>query len=185
MQPPPGYSNQPQGQPGPQPGQPYPQQQPPAYGAPGQPQYGMQQQAYYPPRKKGLPGWAWGLIIGGLVLFCGLPVLALAAIPLITSNTRDARRAEGKQLLFSARDAARIEYSRTGVNPGTFSSFSNPGDFAGMYYSVDDPIKATGISTRSGGTSSAEITCTPRSISDGRGRVEFEWTSGGGTVVWD
>ena len=171
MQPPPGYSQ------GPQQGQ--PQGQPQNYQQPGQPQYGMQQMPYQPPRKKGLPGWAWGLIIGALVLFCGFPLLAILAIPLITSNTRDARRAEGEQMMGFARNSARIEYSKTASNPGTFSSFADPADFAGKYFRVEDQI-------RSKSEAAAEITCVPQqTTSDGKGRLEFDWSHGMGKTTWE
>ena len=52
-----------------------------------------------------------------LIVVVIVGILALAAIPLITSNTRDARRAEGEQLLGSARDSARVEYAKSGA-PG-------------------------------------------------------------------
>ncbi|MBZ0135047.1 MAG: hypothetical protein K8I27_01585 [Planctomycetes bacterium] len=129
-----------------------------------------------------MPGWAWGLIIGAIVLFCGFPLLAILMIPLITSNTRDARRAEGEQLLGSGRDMARIEYSKKGAAPVSFSRFEmpiQPSMLTGKYYRVDDAIHA-----KPGG--SAEITCTPQqTMSDGTGRLEFVWSHGMGQIRWD
>jgi hypothetical protein len=185
MQSPPGYPQQPQGQPYPhqpqgQPNPQGPQQVPPGYGPPpGYPQqYGMQQQPYYPPQKKGMPGWAWGLIVGCVLLFCGVPVLALAAIPLITSNTREARRAEGEQLMGSARDATRVQYSKTGTSPARLSQFTQLYMFEGEYYRVDDNIQAT--------SANATITCSPiMTATDGKGRIEFAWATGESKVRWD
>lgn len=151
MQPPPGYpqgqqnpqfmpANRPQQPAYPQHQQPQPQPYPQQQYAPQQyaPQYG--QYPYYPPQKRGLPGWAWGLIIGGIVLFLIVPVMAVAAIPLMTSNTRDARRAEGEQLLNSARDASRVHYAKTGYAPARLSDFTDPYLFEGLYFAVDDNI---------------------------------------------
>jgi hypothetical protein len=182
MQPPPGYPKQPQGQPSPH----SPQQAPPGY----PPQYGIQQQPYYPPQKKGMPGWAWGLIVGAIVLFCGFPVLGILLLPLVTSNTRDARRAEGEQVMGVARDSARVQYSKTGQNPGKFSSFMSTYELSGHYYNIDDPIRDITTGGRSpsgfgGGHAKAEITCTPVTPSDGKGRCEFSWSDGNSQIRWD
>lgn len=180
MQPPPGY---PQGQPQPQ----QPQAYPPGYAAPGQPPYGMQQYPYYPPRKKGMPGWAWALIILGF-LFIGLPlilgILAVAAVPLITTNTRDARRAEGEQLLGSARDFLRVEYSKTASDREAFSSFAQmagTGEFDGVYYTVDrtpSPARSPGYD--------AELSCspTPQAHDPSKGFVVFRWADGSSQLSW-
>ena len=97
MQPPPGYQQNPQfSGPSNQGPQQYPAG-PQGYQHPPQ-QYGMTPPPYYPPQKKGMPGWAIALIVcgAGFVFL----VLVLAAIPmLVSTNTRDARRAEGEQLL--------------------------------------------------------------------------------------
>lgn len=167
-------------------------QQPPGYNPqqnPQQPQGGQQyqqqpypQQAYYPPQKKGMPGWAWGLIIGAIVLFCGFPLLGILAIPLITSNTRDARRAEGEQMLGSAKGQARIQFAMVNEKPQTFSSFMDQMDLmdlTGQYYRVDDSIRAKP-------NDKAEITCSPlQTDSDGTGHMEFGWASGNSRVSWD
>ena len=143
------------------------------------PQYGMQQMPYYPQQKQGMPGWAWALIICGLLfVFMIVGIFALAAIPLITSNTRDARRAEGEQLLYGARDFARVEFSKMGKNPGSFSSAGSPNDFDGKYYSVDDRIQDLS-------REKARITATPTTASDGKGTLDFPWASGGGRVKWN
>jgi len=186
MQPPPGYPQQPQGAPqGPQPypqgPQPYPQQ------------YPMQQGYYGPPPKRGMPGWAWALIIVGILLFCGVPILVLAAVPLITSNTREARRAEGEQLMGVAVDRARVYYARNGASPGRFSAIPDlyAGELDGIYYKVDDPITDVGGSSGRGfggygGSSKAKITCSPvQTQSDGRGTTEFDWAGGNKQMSWD
>ncbi|MEZ5993983.1 MAG: hypothetical protein R3E76_16740 [Planctomycetota bacterium] len=179
MQPP---SGQPQGQynQGPQQYSNGPQQ----YGTPpGGPQYGMQQYPYYPPPKKGMPGWAIALIIGGVALFI-LPIFALAAIPLITSNTGEARQAEGEQLLGSARDYLRIEYSRYGNDREAFAAFANyhrNGVFDGTYYRVDP--RPTTINNAG---FNVQITCSPTPASSGgkQGQMQFAWASGEYRTTW-
>jgi hypothetical protein len=104
----------------PQPGAGYQQQGAP-YPQPGThgPQYqGMPNMPYYPPRKRGMPGWAIALIVVGVLFFFIIPILALAAIPLITSNTRDARRAEGEQMLGSFTGLVRVAYAKQGTHTG-------------------------------------------------------------------
>ncbi|MCZ7605578.1 MAG: hypothetical protein M5U25_05770 [Planctomycetota bacterium] len=182
MQPPPGY---PQGQPQPpqQPQQPYP----PGYAQPGQAPYGMQQYPYHPPRKQGMPGWAWALIIMA-VLFIGLPmilgILAVIAAPAITTNTRDARRAEGEQLLGSARDYLRVEFAKTNRDRDAFMAFmlkASSGDFDGIYYTVD---RTPGQARRPG--YDAEVSCSPteKAHDPSRGFMVFRWQDGSSQTEW-
>lgn len=159
-----------------------PEQQPPAqYGALPQPGQQWPPQ-YYAPPKRGMPGWAWVLIgCGGLfVVFIIVGILALAAIPLITSNTRDARRAEGEQLMGSMRNHARVAYSKYGQ---PFDSLADAGitedDRLGRYYAVNDEI---GLEIPIHG----EITCTPlESSTDGNGNMLFEWDSSAYQIHWE
>lgn len=182
MQQPPGYQPQ-----GPQGGPQYQQggqQQPQGghqYQQPG-PQYG--QMPYYPPQKKGMPGWAWGLIIGAIVLFCGFPLLGLALIPLITTNTSEARRAEAEQMMGSLRGQARIAYSKTATAPTRLTGpvdlggcNVSPPELEGMYFRIDDSI-------RPGTRAEARMTANPKSPGDGVGTHEFDWATGNGTYTW-
>lgn len=66
----------------------YGPQYPPQYPAQYPMQYPMQYPPQYPPRKSGSRGLVIGLVIGGVVLLV-VVVLALAAIPLITSGGID------------------------------------------------------------------------------------------------
>jgi hypothetical protein len=172
-----------------QPPQGYPQNQPQHFqqgpGPQGPPQHGMAPMPYYPQQQKqGMPAWAWVLIICGVgfaVLIVG--ILALAAIPLITSNTRDARRAEGEHLMGSARGVARVEYSKTAQPPLRFSQITSGSfsmhDLQGKYFHVDDAI-----GSKPGDR--GEITCTPQqSPKDGRGRMEFSWQDGNSQIFWN
>lgn len=179
-------------------GQGYGAQQPGGYGAhqpggygpqTGGPQYGMSPPpgygAYGVPQKKGMPGWAWALIICG-ILFIGLTmifgILAVAAIPLITSNTRDARRAEGEQLMGSAMGFTRVAYAKTGQPDEAFRAYemeAMSGNFDGKYFRVD----SVGPSS---GSNDARVTCAPtQSVSDGHGRMDFRWADGGSQITWD
>jgi prepilin-type N-terminal cleavage/methylation domain-containing protein len=111
-----------------------------------------------------------------LIVVVIVGILALAAIPLITSNTRDARRAEGEQLMGSARDATRVQYSKTGTAPALISSFTPVAGFAGEYYTINDAI----TSTATDGT----IGATAVSASDGNGTINFQWASGNSSISW-
>ena len=189
MQPPPGYSQPPQGQPypqgGPQPAPPYQQQAAPGYGQQGQPQYGMQQQPYYPPPKQGMPGWAWGLIIGCGVLFVVfVGMFFLMAGVASSDRSVEAERAEGEQLMGSARDFLRVEYSKT-ASPEkafrAFTTFSAQGAFDGYYYRVDPSARSV-----ANGAYDAQVTCSPTSAAHepSHGQMQFQWASGQSQIYW-
>ena len=115
---PPGYGQGPRpANPYPQPQMPqgaYPQQQGyPQYAPPGYPQYGPQ--GFYPPpaQKSGFPTWAIVLIVGLIVVPFILGILMVAAIPLIASNTEEARSSEARAALGAMKDRARVVYQRT------------------------------------------------------------------------
>ena len=116
-----------------------------------------------------------------LIVVVIVGILALAAIPLITSNTRDARRAEGEQLLGSARDAVRVEFSKNGTAPTKVSDAQPLTAFTGKYFSILDPIAAK---TVNGGAGGSIKTNTP-SATDGTGTMDFQWASGFSTITWN
>jgi len=169
MQPnPPQYPQQP-GSPYPQQaGSPYPQQ-PGAY--PQQP--GMQPVPYFgPPQKKGFPTWAVLLI----VVVCMFPVcgfVGLAAIPLITVNTRDARRIEGEELLVAMKNRVKVAYARTMSRPSTLTGDFDMGgcevnqsEMEGLYFRVRDSVAHSGPNAR--------LSCNPiENPSDGTGHIDF------------
>ena len=111
-----------------------------------------------------------------LIVVVIVGILALAAIPLITSNTRDARRAEGEQLLGSARDATRVQYSKTGTAPATISAFQALTNFSGKYFTMNDTITST--------STTGAISTNAGAGSDGTGTITFQWGSGSSTIVW-
>lgn len=113
-----------------------------------------------------------------LIVVVIVGILALAAIPLITSNTRDARRAEGEQLLGSARDAARVEYSKTNTDTAVLAALAADATaFTGSYFTV-----GTGAwGTAAAGYDRALATNT---TADGTGTISFLWSSGSSTIIW-
>jgi prepilin-type N-terminal cleavage/methylation domain-containing protein len=116
-----------------------------------------------------------------LIVVVIVGILALAAIPLITSNTRDARRAEGTQLLGSARDFCRVTYSKNGAWDATavaaYAAEVGTGAFDGEYYNVTAPVAS---STAVG----CIISATALSASDGDGSCGFRWASGESNIVF-
>ncbi|MEZ5992238.1 MAG: hypothetical protein R3E76_07775 [Planctomycetota bacterium] len=85
----------------------------------------------------------WGALFGTLIiLFVG------AALPILTSGHRDAPLSEGHQLSGSARDVARVAYSKS----DTFSSVLDSGNqespflenFKGSYYATVNVVSYVG-----------------------------------------
>ncbi len=156
------------------------------YGPPGMPPYPPQYQQY-PPQKRGMPGWAWVLIILGVgfAMLMVVGILALAAIPLITSNTSEARRAEGEYLLSALRNRARVAYLRTGNAPLRLTGPSDGvgcdvsrHELTGQYYEVEDRVGAPN-------DTHGELYASPLQTStDGRGTMTFHWQTGDATVSW-
>lgn len=189
---PPHRPNPQYGRPAGQPQQPGPAQpQAPGYGPPPQhgapPQYGpqgMPPQGYYmPPPKKGMPGWAIALIVVAVFMFVVLPILALAAIPLITTNTSEARQAEGEHMLGSAKNMARVAYAKTGRVPmrltGTIEmggADMAPIELDGKYYRVEDRVGAPS-------SSEGELYATPKNP-DKTGTLRFQYAGGEGKFSW-
>ncbi len=114
-----------------------------------------------------------------LIVVVIVGILALAAIPLITSNTRDARRAEGEQMLGSLKGQARVGFAKTGSEPATLTAAGvAASERNGKYFTVADAITvvAAGVS--------ASIQAAPKTASDGTGTCTFNWSGGDGTFVW-
>ncbi|MDC1142904.1 hypothetical protein OAU50_07405 [Planctomycetota bacterium] len=107
--PPQGYNQQPQQQPMPPHGA-YPQ------GQPYPPQQGYP--PYSPPPKKS--NFVLILVLVGVFVFIPfVGCLGLAAIPLITENASDARRAEGEAIAGSIKTHLRTTYAKSGQIPTT------------------------------------------------------------------
>lgn len=204
----PAYPQQPQhAQPAqhPQGAQPHPQQQYTSHQqqAP-QPQYAPQQYQQPmpygpgydlppPPKKSGMATWVIVLIVCAVLAIPVFGILAIAAIPLITTNTRDARRAEGEQLLGTCKNQVRAHFSKTLTVPYSLTQAGvGPDMRQGLYYKVGDgitPEGSTGLSSGYYGDKdygTASLTCAPiKDPSDGVGKMTFDWTSGSSHVEWD
>jgi len=109
-------------------------------------------------------------------------ILALAAIPLITSNTRDARRSEGEGLAGSARNQARIEFAKSGTVATLTAAGLTAAQRTGKYFEVNDAIGGgAGDAT---GRSVVAVVTAGNSNSDGTLTHAFDMDSGVGTMVW-
>ena len=120
------------------------------------------------------PGIWVGTIIVGLALF-------LLSVPLMTGGgCRDARSAEGEQLMGSARDFCRIEYSKTGDFSEVVKQLQlevDKGSFRGKYYGVEARMVAVDSNT-------ARVYAFPENPQDRFGVMEFHWSSGNSTIEW-
>lgn len=119
-----------------------------------------------------------------LIVVVIVGILALAAIPLITSNTRDARRAEGEQMLGSMKGQVRVAYAKLGAASmttltgaiGTGGCGVSATELTGKYFSVDNvvtPVGTTGFTLSTNTTSDGECTLTTN------------WGGGDGTFSWN
>jgi type II secretory pathway pseudopilin PulG len=136
----------------------YPQRGP-QFAPPGYPQYGPQ--GYYPPpQKSGFPTWAIVLIVSVVVVPFLIGILAVAAIPLIASNTDEARSSEARAALGAMKDRARVVYQRNPMGGEKHSLGLGPTELNGSYftdanYSVDSPnplnwgARCTGVYVKS------------------------------------
>ena len=115
-----------------------------------------------------------------LIVVVIIGILALAAIPLVLNNTRDARRAEGEQLLGAARDFCRTEYAKTGSAANVSAAFTTQigtGGFSGNYFQV------TGFSDTSG-VAGMDASVSTNASPDGTGTMDFTWESGAAAFTW-
>ncbi|MCF6227455.1 MAG: hypothetical protein L3J82_02165 [Planctomycetes bacterium] len=166
-----------------QPQPPMPPQQGQNQGMPQQPypaqQYG--QQPYYgpPPKKSNL---ALILILVGVFVFIPMVgCLALAAVPLITENTSDARRAEGDAVAGMVKTQLRTLYSKSGKIPNrsdTEVAQILSGAVGEYISSVEyESLPRPGDSRFSQG-GAGKITVAMKSSADGVLVLEFDYLSG-------
>jgi hypothetical protein len=115
-------------------------------------------------------------------------VFALSCTCLIVSDTREARRAEGEQLLGSAVDAIRVQMSKTERPPIGISSFTPIAGYRGEYFSVGNVIYADGQpvdpQTPTPNGSRWIIVAIPVNPEDGWGIMSFEAKSWAREVEW-
>lgn len=121
-----------------------------------------------------------------LIVVVIVGILALAAIPLITANTRDARRAEGEQQLGSMKGQARVAFAKTGAVPSTLTdTYENGGcnvdaaELTGKYFAVDDSVGGT-----AGAATLTTITGPSGVTSDLNCTLTFAMAGGDGSFVW-
>lgn len=84
-----------------------------------------------------------------------------------------ARVAEGEQLLGSARDWSRVQYSKTGTAP---AKLEDPDQWEGKYYSVLEDIHLIGDAR-------AALVAQPKKASGRWLLIEFKWASGDTTIT--
>ncbi len=86
-----------------------------------------------------------------LIVVVIVGILALAAIPLITANTRDARRSEGEQLLGSMKNRVKVAYTKLGdtnfptqltgeMDAATRGCGVQTAELSGKYFNVDPGV---------------------------------------------
>lgn len=114
-----------------------------------------------------------------LIVVVIVGILALAAIPLITSNTRDARRSEGEQILGSMKGQARVAFAETNSSPGTLTNAGvASAERTGKYFTVGDTIGG------SGATGTLTATALSANAADGSCTHTFDWAGGAGSFSW-
>jgi prepilin-type N-terminal cleavage/methylation domain-containing protein len=114
-----------------------------------------------------------------LIVVIIVGILSLAAIPLLTNSTRDARRAEAEQLMGAARDYCRTEYAKTGDATNVLTGFNfqvSQGNFSGEYFNV---------TTFSDTSSVYDAHVSTDNTADGQGTLDFEWESGQSQFSWN
>ncbi|MCA8916993.1 MAG: hypothetical protein KDB90_16505 [Planctomycetes bacterium] len=109
-------------------------------------------------------------------------ILLLLVITVRGPETRPPRRDEAMQLLNSARDFLRVEYSKHGYAEETREPFTKAiksGEFTGEYFCISPEIELS--------TNQATIHSSPTergSVEDGSCYMTFEWASGSSTIDW-
>lgn len=122
------------------------------------------------------------------VLVCGgLPAVLLSLTPLIVPGTRDARRAEGEQMLGNTKGQVRTAYAST-KDPGQIRTLTGevgqggcglePEEVKGKYFHLRDEVVVT--------PEGATITCLPNAGQEHLGSctLTFTWRGGEGTPQW-
>lgn len=70
-----------------------------------------------------------------LIVVVIVGILALAAIPLIASNTEEARSSEARAALGAMKDRARVVYQRSGTAPTTLTALGiSTNELTGSYF---------------------------------------------------
>ncbi|MCA8916991.1 MAG: hypothetical protein KDB90_16495 [Planctomycetes bacterium] len=131
----------------------------------------------------GLFTWLFRIAFTALVVgLAGLSVIVVVLVLFGPSGQHDSRRSEGEQLMGSARDFLRVEYSKNGSSEATREPFRHAvakGEFTGKYFSVSGDIVFNG----EGGTIHTEPGQSYKSV-DGTGYMTWDWRSGNSLIDW-
>lgn len=118
---------------------------------------------------------------GGILAVVVVGMLLLLLMPICGGSTRDARRAEGEQLMGSARDFCRVQHSKEKSFEEVYAALEQEiatGSCAGKYYGVEARIVRLDADT-------ARIYVYPTSRADGFGSMDFKWATGESTFHWE
>lgn len=106
----------------------------------------------------------------------------------MTAAMRDARRAEGEQMLNSMKNQARVYFAKTGENPLTFTGGMNangcgvdPSELEGAYCRVHDKVW---FKRREGGEAAVACEGTEGNEDIGYGLLIYRLAGGDGTMKW-
>jgi type II secretory pathway pseudopilin PulG len=132
---------------------------------------------------------AWAIGCGGLEVFTGLVILGLlmlAAIPLFTPSTRDARLVEGEYMMSSLRISALAAYEKMGTPPRTLTGSLEEGGaeveppmLLGQYYHAEDRIGAP-----QQGYGKLTANPTPDHSRKRTGTMTFSWDTSVTEIEW-
>jgi prepilin-type N-terminal cleavage/methylation domain-containing protein len=127
-----------------------------------------------------------------LIVVVIVGILALAAIPLISANTRDARRSEGEQMLGSLKNRVKVAYAKVNGIPATLEGAINgvtggcgvaSGERSGKYFDANNTVGGAGA-----GNTAATLTISPNSggnTGDGTGTGVFNLVNpSADTITW-
>ncbi|MCZ7605279.1 MAG: hypothetical protein M5U25_04260 [Planctomycetota bacterium] len=119
---------------------------------------------------------------GGILAVVVVGMLLLLLIPISGhGGSRDARRAEGEQLMGSARDFCRVQHNKGKSFEEVHAALEQEvatSAFAGKYYGVEARIVRLDAGT-------ARIYVYPTNRGDGFGSIDFKWDTGESTIRWE
>ncbi len=107
-----------------------------------------------------------------------MPVIVVALIPVFNTSGRNARQAEGQQLLGSARDSARVWFAKEEGKPRTLKGvLRGEGPMQGQHYRIVDVVA---LPHMGGG----RIYAVPLDNYNPTMRIDFNWKSGQSEIVY-
>jgi len=127
--------------------------------------------------------WMLSTVQGVLTLALLVFILFLLALPLVstTGDRRNATRAEGVQLMASARDFCRVQHRKGKSFEEVHAALEQEvatSAFAGHYYGLEARIVRLDAAT-------ARIYVYPTSRADGFGHMDFKWATGESIIHWE